>query len=142
MVTFRSEEEMDQGMAVVEVAEVASLSTSLEPLKPTVNQSKATIGMELLITQEEMLEKLMNSMYKPLLEPTAQYSQLSASQAIAVHSVRPAQSVPTSMDTPLAHACLASTNQRMLTTTRMLKQKPSAATNASSGRALRSTKNA
>ena len=81
MVTFLSKEEMDHRVVAAEVAEVASLSISLEPLKPIANQSKATIGMELLITQEEMLEKLMKSLYKPPQEPTAQYSQLSASQA-------------------------------------------------------------
>lgn len=142
MVTFLSKEETDHRVVAAEVAEVASLSISLEPLKPIANQSKATIGMELLITQEEMLEKLMKSLYKPPQEPTAQYSQLSASQAIAVHSARPAQSVPTSMDTPLARAYPVSTNQRTLNTTRTLKQRLSAATNASSGKALRSTKNA
>ena len=142
MATFLSKVETDQSKVAVVVAEVASLSISSGPLKLTVNPTRATIGTELLITQEEMLEKQTRSMHKLLQELAERFSQLSASQAIVVHSARPVQLVPTSMDTPLARACPVSTNQRMPTTTEMLKLKPSAATNATSGKARRPIKNA
>ena len=135
-------EEMVPNKAVVEVLEDAFQSISLKVLNPSVNHNKATFGMAPLMYQEVCQVLSMNDSNQPLQDKMEQYSQANATQDTLVSFVLHAQLEHSNMVSHMQAVNLASINQKTHTITKRHKIKPHAVTNATSGKALMSIKNA